>query len=259
MLSYLNIDNKKTFLLLLNNQTTTIEKLKEVNSEYVAWLENHYNPITNKDKKKVVLLNDIPFYRNGLYSTYRTLFDAIILRHQLLEKCFKKVRALWTPRELTIEELSEKRLEQIATGGAFAYKLPKKWEWFEFVVVAKEKLESTNKIGIAKSKLWELPKRIYYFGLCSRWSKPKFIAYYSKEELEKGSKIDFLKRKKQLELNLKARELGNEILEGKLIYDLGELRGSWDYLVAINKDSLFNCFILKKERKEKKNDRINKR
>lgn len=249
MLNYLTIDNKKTFLLLLNNQTTTIEKLKEVNSEYVAWLENHYNPITNKDKKKMILLSDIPFYSKGLYSTYGTLFDAIILRHQLLEKCFKKARALWTPKEFMIGEISEKRLEMVATNGAFVYKLPKKWEWFEFVVVAKEKLESTNKIGIAKSRLWELPKHIRYFGICSRWDKPKFLGYYSKDELEKVSKIDFLKRKKQLELNLEARELGNEVLDGKMVYDLGELKPNWDYLVAINKDGLFNCFILKKKEK----------
>ena len=239
--------SKEVFLRLLTTKTTTLEQLEMYNSDWVNWLDLHFNETRTRYLNKTIFLENIPFYSNSLFRDYEDIFLAIIYRQNPFHINFKRYQQKFIPKEYNIQTLDSKISESISLNGAFYYVLPKEYNWFEFEIKAKDIL-SNIEVRLVKSRAITLPKGILYWGFVNEKSKPYFLNYFLEEEFEKKVKIKALDRKRLLENNLKERGFITNFVEGKLIWDIGEIPISKlkrDVLVMGLKEGLFKSFLLK--------------
>ena len=239
--------SKEVFLRLLTTKTTTLEQLEMYNSDWVNWLDLHFNETRTRYLNKTIFLENIPFYSSLLFRDYEDTFLAIIYRQNLFHINFKRYQQKFIPKEYNIQTLDSKISESISLNGAFYYVLPKEYKWFEFEIKAKEIL-SNIELKLVKSRAITLPKGIFYWGFVNEKSKPYFLSYFSEEEFERKVKIKALDRKRLLENNLKERGFISNFVEGILVWDIGEIPISKlkrDVLVMSLKEGLFKSFLLK--------------
>lgn len=239
--------SKEGFMRLITTKTTTLEQLEMYNPSWVNWLDLHFNETRTRYLNKTIFLEDIPFYSSSLFRDYEDIFLAITYRQNPFHINFKRYQQKFIPKEFTIETLDSKLSESISLNGAFYYILPKEYKWFEFEIKAKDIL-SNIEVKLVKSRATTLPKGIFYWGFMNEKSKPYFLSYFSEEEFEKKVKIKALDRKRLLENNLKERGFISNFVEGKLIWDIGEIpigKLKRDILVISLKEGLFKSFLLK--------------
>ena len=239
--------SKEVFVRLLTTKTTTLEQLEMYNSDWVTWLDLHFNETRTRYLNKTIFLENIPFYSSVLFRDYEDIFLAIIYRQNPFHINFKRYQQKFIPKEYNIQTLDSKISESINLNGAFYYVLPKNYKWFEFEIKAKEIL-SNIEIKLVKSKAITLPKGIIYWGYMNEKSKPYFLNYFSEEEFEKKLKFKTLDRKRLLENNLKERGFISNFVEGSLVWDISEIPVSKlkrDVLVIGLKAGLFKSFLLK--------------
>ena len=239
--------SKEGFMSLLTTKTTTLEQLEMYNSDWVNWLDLHFNETRTRYLNKTIFLENIPFYSSVLFRDYEDIFLAITYRQNPFHINFKRYQQKFIPKEYTIETLDSKLSESINLNGAFYYTLPKEYNWFEFEIKAKEIL-SNIELKLVKSRAITLPKGIFYWGFVNQKSKPYFLSYFSEEEFERKVKIKALDRKRLLENNLKERGFISNFVEGILIWDINEIPINnlrKDVLVMSLKEGLFKSFLLK--------------
>ena len=239
--------SKEGFMRLLTTKTTTLEQLEVYNSDWVNWLDLHFNETRTRYLNKTIFLENIPFYSSSLFRDYEDIFLAIIYRQNPFHINFKRYQQKFVPKEFMIQTLDSKISESINLNGAFYYVLPKSYKWFEFEIKAKEIL-SNIEIKLVKSRAITLPKGIIYWGFVSEKSKPYFLNYFSEEEFERKVKIKALDRKRLLENNLKERGFISNFVEGNLVWGISEIPISKlkrDVLVMGLQEGLFKSFLLK--------------
>ena len=239
--------SKEGFMRLLTTKTTTLEQLEQYNSDWVTWLDLHFNETRTRYLNKTIFLENIPFYSSSLFRDYEDIFLAITYRQNPFHINFKRYQQKFTPKEYTVQTLDSKISESINLNGAFYYVLPKEYNWFEFEIKAKDIL-SNIELKLIKSRAITLPKGILYWGFADEKSKPYFLNYFLEEEFEKKAKIKALDRKRLLENNLRERGFISNFVEGTLVWDIceipmGKLRR--DVLVMGLKEGLFKSFLLK--------------
>ena len=239
--------SKEGFMRLLTTKTTTLEQLEQYNSDWVNWLDLHFNETRTRYLNKTIFLENIPFYSSLLFRDYEDTFLAITYRQNPFHINFKRYQQKFIPKEFMMQTLDSKISESINLNGAFYYVLPKKYKWFEFEIKAKEIL-SNIELKLVKSRAITLPKGILYWGFADEKSKPYFLNYFLEEEFEKKAKIKALDRKRLLENNLRERGFISNFVEGTLVWDIceipmGKLRR--DVLVMGLKEGLFKSFLLK--------------
>ena len=117
--------SKEVFLRLLTTKTTTLEQLEMYNSDWVTWLDLHFNETRTRYLNKTIFLENIPFYSNSLFRDYEDIFLAIIYRQNPFHINFKRYQQKFTPKEFMIQALDSKISESINLNGAFYYALPK--------------------------------------------------------------------------------------------------------------------------------------
>jgi len=259
------IQKKRAFMTLLTNQDVSIDTIKAFDFEYYQWLYFWYNP---KSKQKVSkTFEDIPFYDKRLYNDFKHLYLCIINKQKFLKEDFLELGVQFSFKEKTYSNLFDstlqiEALEKINTSGAFYYKLPKKYVYFEmFFKDSKGSYLSNHKLNISSKKLNSLSKHLVYFGIIDKSNskvgtggKPYFIGYYSKEELKKKSNFSSIERMNFLKFTLKEKGILGHSLEGNFIWDIDDIestnsKSNTDVLVLLSKGSLFNSyesFILKK-------------
>ena len=255
--SELITQKKRAFMTLLTNQDVSISSIKAFDFEYYQWLYFWYNP---KSKQKISkTFEDIPFYDKKLYNDFKHLYLCIINKQKFLKEDFLELSVQFYFKEKTYDNLFDltpqiEALEKMNTSGAFYYKLPKKYIYFEmFFKDYKGSYLSNHKINIASKKLNSLSKHLVYFGIIdksnSKVGKPYFIGYYSKEELKKKSNFSSIERMNFLKFTLKEKGILGHSLEGNFIWDIDDIEPiKTDVLVLISKGSLFNLyesFVLK--------------
>ena len=239
--------SKEGFLRLLTTKTTTLEQLEMYNSDWVNWLDLHFNETRTRYLNKTIFLENIPFYSNSLFRDYEDIFLAIIYRQNPFHINFKRYQQKFTPKEFMIQTLDSKISESINLNGAFYYVLPKSYKWFEFEIKAKDIL-SNIEIKLVKSRAITLPKGIFYWGFADEKSKPYFLNYFSEEEFERKVKIKAIDRKRLLENNLRERSFISNFVEGILVWDIDKIpinKLRRDVLVMGSKEGLFKSFLLK--------------
>jgi hypothetical protein len=239
--------SKEGFMRLLTTKTTTLEQLEMYNSEWVIWLDLHFNETRTRYLNKTIFLENIPFYSSVLFRDYEDIFLAITYRQNPFHINFKRYQQKFTPKEYTIETIDSKLSESISLNGAFYYILPKKYEWFELEIKGKEIL-SNIELKLVKSRAITLPKGIFYWGFVNEKSKPYFLNYFLEKEFEKKLKFKTLERKRLLENNLRERGFVTNFVEGVLIWDIGEIpmgKLRRDVLVMGLKEGLFKSFLIK--------------
>ena len=239
--------SKEGFMRLLTTKTTTLEQLEMYNSDWVNWLDLHFNETRTRYLNKTIFLENIPFYSSLLFRDYEDIFLAILYRQNPFHINFKRYQQKFVPKEFNIQTLDSKISESINLNGAFYYVLPKEYNWFEFEIKAKDIL-SNIEVKLVKSRAITLPKGIFYWGFVSEKSKPYFLSYFSEEEFERKVKIKTRDRKRLLENNLKERGFISNFVEGVLMWDIGEIpinKLKRDVLVMSLKEGLFKSFLLK--------------
>ena len=240
--------SKEGFMSLLTTKTTTLEQLEMYNSDWVNWLDLHFNETRTRYLNKTIFLENIPFYSNHLFRDYEDIFLAIIYRQNPFHINFKRYQQKFTPKEYTIQTLDSKISESINLNGAFYYTLPKNYNWFEFEIKAKEIL-SNIELKLVKTRTLTLPKEILYWGFVNQKSKPYFLNYFLEEEFEKKLKFKTLDRKRLLENNLKERGFISNFVEGILVWDIDKIpinKLRRDVLVIpISGENLFKSFLIK--------------
>ena len=239
--------SKEGFMRLLTTKTTTLAQLEMYNSDWVNWLDLHFNETRTRYLNKTIFLENIPFYSSSLFRDYEGIFLAIIYRQNPFHINFKRYQQKFIPKEYNIQTLDSKISESISLNGAFYYVLPKEYNWFEFEIKAKEIL-SNIELKLVKSRAITLPKGIFYWGFVNEKSKSYFLSYFSEEEFEKKAKIKAIDRKRLLENNLRERSFISNFVEGVLMWDIGEIPISKlkrDVLVMGLKEGLFKSFLLK--------------
>ena len=240
--------SKEGFMRLLTTKTTTLEQLEMYNSDWVTWLDLHFNENRTRYLNKTIFLENIPFYSSVLFRDYEDIFLAITYRQNPFHINFKRYQQKFTPKEFMIQTLDSKISESINLNGAFYYTLPKNYNWFEFEIKAKEIL-SNIELKLVKSRAITLPKGIFYWGFADEKSKPYFLNYFSEEEFEKKLKFKTLDRKRLLENNLKERGFISNFVEGILVWGISEIPISKlkrDVLVIpISGENLFKSFLIK--------------
>lgn len=239
--------SKEGFMRLLTTKTTTLEQLEMYNSDWVNWLDLHFNETRTRYLNKTIFLENIPFYSSSLFRDYEDIFLAITYRQNPFHINFKRYQQKFIPKEYTIQTLDSKISESISLNGAFYYVLPKEYKWFEFEIKAKDIL-SNIELKLVKTKTLTLPKGIFYWGFVNEKSKPYFLSYFSEEEFEKKVKIKALDRKRLLENNLKERGFISNFVEGVLVWDIKEIpmgKLKRDVLVIIAGENLFKSFLIK--------------
>ena len=239
--------SKEGFMRLLTTKTTTLEQLEVYNSDWVNWLDLHFNETRTRYLNKTIFLENIPFYSNSLFRDYEDIFLAITYRQNPFHINFKRYQQKFIPKEYNIQTLDSKISESINLNGAFYYVLPKNYNWFEFEIKAKEIL-SNIELKLVKSRAITLPKGIFYWGFADEKSKPYFLNYFSEEEFERKVKIKALDRKRLLENNLRERSFISNFVEGILVWDIKEIpinKLKRDVLVMGLKEGLFKSFLLK--------------
>ena len=240
--------SKEVFLRLLTTKTTTLEQLEMYNSDWVNWLDLHFNETRTRYLNKTIFLENIPFYSSSLFRDYEEIFLAITYRQNPFHINFKRYRQKFTPKEFTTQTLDSKISESISLNGAFYYVLPKEYKWFEFEIKTKEIL-SNIEVRLVKSRAITLPKGIFYWGFVNQKSKPYFLNYFSEEEFEKKLKFKTLDRKRLLENNLRERSFISNFVEGILVWDIDKIpmdKLKRDVLVIpISGENLFKSFLIK--------------
>ena len=259
--SKLKIRKIKGFLSLLQDQNLNIDLLKQYDYNWYQWLYLWYNPKTKH--KKIIGFEDIPFYHRKLEDDYRNLYESIVFKDVFLKESFLELSIQFNLKTKTYDELFENRvtlevLENIQSYGAFYYKLSKRYTFFEMSIKNKSVI-SNEKINIPRTKLINLSKHLFYFGIIEKKGgkrgikKPYFLNYYSQEELKKNSRFRAVERMNHLKNNLKQLGILNNTLEGNLIWDIDDIQEKDrknDVLVFYSKGALFDsneCFILKGE------------
>ena len=239
--------SKEGFMRLLTTKTTTLEQLEMYNSDWVNWLDLHFNETRTRYLNKTIFLENIPFYSKLLFRDYEDIFLAITYRQNPFHINFKRYQQKFTPKEFMIQTLDSKISESINLNGAFYYVLPKSYKWFEFEIKAKDIL-SNIEVRLVKSRAITLPKGIFYWGFVNEKSKPYFLNYFSEEEFEKKLKFKTLDRKRLLENNLRERSFISNFVEGILVWDIDKIpinKLRRDVLVMGSKEGLFKSFLLK--------------
>jgi len=255
----LSISKKRAFMTLLTNPNVSIETIKAFDFEYYQWLYFWYNP---KSKQKVSrTFEDIPFYHIKLERDFFNLYSCIINKQKFLKEDFLELSVQFSFKEKTYEELFDnlkqtEALEKINDLGAFYYKLPKKYTYFEmFFKDNKGTYLCNTKLNISAKKLNSLSKHLVYFGIIDmsrgKCGKPYFLSYYSKEEITKKSKFNSIERMNFLKHTLKEKDILGYTLEGNFIWDIDDIPKSdlkYNVLVLASKGSLFGgyeSFVLK--------------
>ena len=250
--------SKEGFMRLLTTKTTTLEQLEMYNSDWVNWLDLHFNENRTRYLNKTIFLENIPFYSNSLFRDYEDIFLAIIYRQNPFHINFKRYQQKFTPKEFMIQTLDSKISESISLNGAFYYVLPKEYKWFEFEIKAKDIL-SNIELKLVKSRAITLPKGIIYWGFVNEKSKSYFLNYFSEEEFEKKLKFKTLDRKRLLENNLRERGFISNFVEGILVWDIDKIpinKLRRDVLVMGSKEGLFKSFLLKYANEKNKGEMV---
>ena len=82
--------SKEVFLRLLTTKTTTLEQLEMYNSDWVTWLDLHFNETRTRYLNKTIFLENIPFYSSSLFRDYEDIFLAVLSRFDLFHINLKK-------------------------------------------------------------------------------------------------------------------------------------------------------------------------
>lgn len=247
----LSIKSKKGFMLLLSDINVETEILKRYNYEWYMWLYNWYNP--KRKEKQIRGFEDIPFYHKSLEKDFINLYEAISFREKFLKKPFIELGTKFELKKRAYQELFEstkslEALEKINQNGAFYYKLPKKYKFFEMSLKGSQ-TQSNEKINIPSKKLTKLSKHLVYFGIIDisrkNTSKPYFLGYYSEQELSKKSRFNGVERMTFLKHNLKQKDILGNTLEGNFIWDIDDIPKSdlkTDVLVLVSKGAFFDSY-----------------
>ena len=252
------IKKMKSFMTLLSDSNINIELVKQFDYEWYQWLYLWYNPKTKH--KKVIGFEDIPFYHIKLENDFFNLYQAIVHKAVFLKDNFLQLNVSHTLTKKSYNDLfltkgTLETLEKINLNGAFYYKLPNKYTFFEMFIENRQ-VNSTEILSISKAKLTKLSKHLLYFGIIEhkgKLNKPYFINYYSKEEVSKKYRFRCVERMNLLKNTLKEKGILNNVLEGNLIWDIDDIPNGDrknDVLVVYSKGALFDnneCFILTKE------------
>ena len=96
--------SKEGFMRLLTTKTTTLEQLEMYNSDWVTWLDLHFNETRTRYLNKTIFLENIPFYSNSLFRDYEDIFLAITYCQKPFDINFKRYQQKFIPKEYNIQK-----------------------------------------------------------------------------------------------------------------------------------------------------------